>query len=821
MKILRKITLATISLAMLLGVASCGKKDDPLTTTTVPTTTTPGPTTTDPTTTTSAPSTTTTVPSTTTSPTTTTTTEPTTTAPTTTPGPTTTSTPTPVTEYTVNFNTNGGSPVSSQTVQENTKLVKPEDPQKTGFTFDGWYLGDNKFDFNTPVTANWTLEAHWNAVPKDHFVLTIEYKINGESQFSIETDPKLYVMPDCTAELGYEFVGWVDTEGNAVTEEEICSIVLDSNKSITLVAKFNKIGDVYTVSFETDSDSTVDSKKVLSGSTVDEPDEPIKDGYTFIGWYESLTDTEAFDFENTKIASDLVLYAKWEKNYVLTIEYYLDNTLYSTNQYKDIKNFTYNVKPSKTGYTFKGWLNEEGKIMSSADIQALTLTEDTTIKLYAKFEEGTATTHFDNNLKKDGPLTQEAFPSLGNPNMLVIPVNLDSTYKTDKVLNDIKIAFSGTEEETGWESLTSYYKESSYGKLNINVEFTDWFTPSKTADYYNTYDSDNNDGSNLILHEALSYFDSTIDFSKYDNDNDGYIDGVWLIYNSAVNYESDDSLYWAFTSWDYSEQKYDDKYAYYYAFAGIDFMYEETTSYDTTNIKVDAHTYIHETGHLMGLDDYYDYNDEVGAKGGLWGADMMDFNVGDHGPINKMLLGWIDPIVVTETTTIDLKSFTENGDVLLVSNKTPDSIYEEYFLIEFYTSTGLNKNDLPIQCTNGDCYGIRIMHVDANKNIVNGEVQLAGTYYQTGFKYNNSDTDYKFINMLRADYSSSSNSESRCTDASLFTPTSKVFGVDVCKTYKLHDGTTLFFTMTVNSMTKDNANVTITFTSGNAELPMI
>ena len=42
--------------------------------------------------------------------------------------------------------------------------------------------------------------------------------------------------------------------------------------------------------------------------------------------------------------------------------------------------------------------------------------------------------------------------------------------------------------------------------------------------------------SDDILDEALTHFDSAYDFSDYDLDNDGYIDSVWLIYNSPVDY---------------------------------------------------------------------------------------------------------------------------------------------------------------------------------------------------------------------------------------------------------------------------------------------
>lgn len=580
------------------------------------------------------------------------------------------------------------------------------------------------------------------------YTLTIEYHVGEDVYYQVEQSPALATLKVPT--LGdYEFLKWTAADGSDFTNTNLRSITLTKNETIVLTAVFNEPIEYFTVSFETNNGSTIENVNVAKGGVIEKPLALTKDGYTFAGWYKSLDDTNAYDFDS-KVLSSFTLYAKWVE---------------------------------KRG------------------------------------------THFDSNLKKDGPLTQEALPSLGSPKILVIPVNLDPSKKTTAIYNDIKTAFSGTKEETGWESVRSYYQESSYGKLNFEVEVSDWFTPSKTASYYDSYyDEETYEyGSNVILHEALKYFDGKYDYSDYDYDGDGFIDTVWLVYNCDVDYESDESLYWAFTAWDYRETEYDGVAANYYAFAGTDFMYEETELYDYTDIKVDAHTYIHETGHLLGLDDYYDYDESCGFSGSCYGADMMDYNIGDHGPINKILLGWVDPIVVTSTTTIDLKSFAKVGEVLLVTNnKNINSIYEEYFLIEFYDGSGLNEHDEQILTVNGQAIGIRVWHVDATQNIVNGEVELTdGKLYQSGFKYNNSNTKYGFVEILRADNNPSGTYDS----AILYTPTSNKFGSDVYSSYKLNGGKALFFTMTVNSIGTESANVTITFKStsgsGSANLPWI
>ena len=66
-------------------------------------------------------------------------------------------------EFVVSFESNGGSVVLSQTVKKGEMVVKPTDPTKGGYKFLGWYFLDKPYDFNTPVTANFTLVAKWES----------------------------------------------------------------------------------------------------------------------------------------------------------------------------------------------------------------------------------------------------------------------------------------------------------------------------------------------------------------------------------------------------------------------------------------------------------------------------------------------------------------------------------------------------------------------------------------------------------------------------------------------------------------------------------
>ncbi|MDE7372868.1 MAG: InlB B-repeat-containing protein, partial [Clostridia bacterium] len=68
----------------------------------------------------------------------------------------------PPDEYTVTFDSDGGSSVDAQTVKSGEKAVEPDDPSKDEYDFKGWFIGETKYDFDTPVTDDITLKAKWD-----------------------------------------------------------------------------------------------------------------------------------------------------------------------------------------------------------------------------------------------------------------------------------------------------------------------------------------------------------------------------------------------------------------------------------------------------------------------------------------------------------------------------------------------------------------------------------------------------------------------------------------------------------------------------------
>ena len=67
-------------------------------------------------------------------------------------------------EYIITFNTDGGSNIPSQTIEEGNTVQKPSNPIKEGFEFIRWELNGTEYNFNAPVTKNMTLKAVYKVV---------------------------------------------------------------------------------------------------------------------------------------------------------------------------------------------------------------------------------------------------------------------------------------------------------------------------------------------------------------------------------------------------------------------------------------------------------------------------------------------------------------------------------------------------------------------------------------------------------------------------------------------------------------------------------
>lgn len=427
-------------------------------------------------------------------------------------------------------------------------------------------------------------------------------------------------------------------------------------------------------------------------------------------------------------------------------------------------------------------------------------------------------------------------PSTGAYSLLVIPVQFSDKPISDEQMDRLGKAFNGTSEDTGWESVNSYYKKSSYGKLDMTFDVQKPFVTDKNYKYYEDYsgkitvdgETITKTGDILLLELALAYYAQSLDLTKYDTDNDGIIDAVYLIYSAPVTYDSEtnaDSIYWAYvTTYPTETQKYDGLEVGYYLFAGFDFMDEHTGNSNDKylgqegyapykGLKIMAETYIHETGHLLGLDDYYDYEDAKGSGEGLGGADMMDYNVGDHNAYSKLILGWVDPTVITTTQTVTIKAFESSGQFLMVLLDYDGTYFSEYLLIDLYANTGLNylgasqQNSLlyyDLTTKVGAEYGVRIYHISSSiKTPYNDD-------YGSFTDNNNSVSDTALIKLVEADGEKKfASTEGYAESTDLWMAGDSL--LSAFSNYARNDNKKVNFDIRIDSVSKTSATITITF----------
>ena len=293
-------------------------------------------------------------------------------------------------EYTITFNSMGGSVVLNQAVSEGS-YIEPKIPTKKGYTFKGWYYNGELFDFNTnSIKTDMEFVAEWEIVnykiKYEIYDLSIDNSLNVKS-FTINTET--FSILD-VSKKGYTFGGWYDNE-NFNIANRITKIEKGTATDITLYAKWDII--TYTITYNNQF-GDIDNSANKTTYTINTDSFNIYDisrkGYTFEGWYdddnfETANKVEKVEKESTK---NIVLYAKWKiHTYNIIYTTYdpaVDNSL--NQKIYTIETDTFNLfDVSKDGYTFGGWYNSED-FKTAIKISQIEKGSTETIYLFAKWD---------------------------------------------------------------------------------------------------------------------------------------------------------------------------------------------------------------------------------------------------------------------------------------------------------------------------------------------------------------------------------------------------------------------------------------------------
>lgn len=341
----------------------------------------------------------------------------------------------------------------------------------------------------------------------------------------------------------------------------------------------------------------------------------------------------------------------------------------------------------------------------------------------------------------------------------------DETSKaTADAHSTIEKAYFGTVEDTGWNSLKTYFDAMSFSQIAISGFVSSWYTstmsyasiaasPTTGTEWYTDFAD--------IMIAALADFatkNPSFDTSGYDVNNDGYIDNVQFI--NTGNRDSAHELSWAFQT-DSSQffkalSKTNPTIGTLklgnVAWSNLGFLGSPSDYVQLPEGSIGTRAIIHEFGHVIGIPDYYDteYTQDTTADRNYLSAvgdwDMQAANCLDWNSFSKFSSGFVDPYVVrgnSGSVSVDLRPAATSGDCLIIPAKSQDyngTPFDEYLLIDLYTPEGLNEYDagvlstpsIPASKNDVDLMtpGLRIYHVDAS--LVDNALEFNNVWGEAG-----------------------------------------------------------------------------------------
>ena len=254
-----------------------------------------------------------------------------------------------INQYTITFDTNGGSEIAPITQDYGTEITVPADPTRKGYTFKGW---DKEIPETMPA-ENITVKAQWEINQ-----YTITFDTNGGSEIAPITQDygtEITVPADPTRK-GYTFKGW---------DKEIPETMPAENITVKAQWEINQ----YTITFDTNGGSEIAPITQDYGTEITVPADPTRKGYTFKGWDKEIPETMP--------AENITVKAQWEINqYTITFD---------TNGGSEIAPITQDYgteitapdNPTRKGYTFKGWDKEIPETMPAENITITARWKDT------------------------------------------------------------------------------------------------------------------------------------------------------------------------------------------------------------------------------------------------------------------------------------------------------------------------------------------------------------------------------------------------------------------------------------------------------------
>ncbi len=303
-----------------------------------------------------------------------------------------------VNNYTITYESNGGSAVAAMNQAFGSTVTAPTAPTRTGYEFGGWYSDvglTTAYTFTTMPAGNITLYAKWTV---NNY--TISFEENGGSTVVDITQAygSTVVAPAAPTKLGHTFDGWYSDVALTLAY----TFTTMPAQHTTLYAKWTV--NSYTITYEENGGSDVINYTAQFGTALTAPTAPTKVGHTFDGWYSDVALTVAFTF-TTMPAQHTTLYAKWVvNNYTISFESNGGNAVTGITQGYGTT-VVAPTAPTRLGHTFDGWYSDVALTLA----YTFTTMPAQNMTLYAKWSTNSYTISFEENGGSDVPNITEVY----------------------------------------------------------------------------------------------------------------------------------------------------------------------------------------------------------------------------------------------------------------------------------------------------------------------------------------------------------------------------------------------------------------------------
>ena len=245
--------------------------------------------------------------------------------------------------YTVTFDTDGGSILSSISVEEGQTIEGIDKPTKEGYLFVNWIKDGIEYNESTPINSDMTLTANWILQPVIPNTYTVTFVVDDNTEKTVVKENEVINEPKKPSKKNYTFKGWYVGNkkydfSNKITED------------ITITAKFEY--NLVNVTYDLDGGIGLALETIKKNSTLPIPEPPVKPGYKFLKW---TLNGEDFSF-TTKINKNITLKAVWEEIEYVKIVFDTDGG--EPINYKTIEKYSKIDDlpiPIKEGYEFVEW----------------------------------------------------------------------------------------------------------------------------------------------------------------------------------------------------------------------------------------------------------------------------------------------------------------------------------------------------------------------------------------------------------------------------------------------------------------------------------